>query len=78
MLSFISKDFPSIESIFSEINLRKIKWLISGVCIPQKRLAPGHLENNWAYFGAYLGKYDNILLIGDFNCAMSERVMRII
>ena len=64
-----------IEAIFAEVKLRKFKWLIVGGYNPEK--------NNLSYFLGHIGKaldklianYDNLLLIGDFNSEISERVM---
>ena len=86
VLIYIRGDIPSkllklpstsdgIESIFIEINLRKMKWLIGGAYISHKTLAPAHLEKIGIAIDSYLGKYDNILLMGDFNCEMTEQAM---
>ena len=66
-----------IENIFIGINLRKIKWLIGGAYIPQKHLAPSHWGKNGFTIDSYLGKYDKILFMGDFNCEMTEQAMQI-
>ena len=76
-----SLDIPStsvgIECIFIEINLRKTKWLIGGAYIPNKNLVPIHLQKNSYAIDYYLVKYDNLLIMGDFNCEMKEREMQI-
>ena len=88
VLIYIREDIPSkllelpsasdgIESIFIEINLRKMKWLIGGAYISHKNLAPAHLEKISIAIDSYLCKYDNILLMGDFNCEMTEQAMKI-
>ena len=88
IMIYVREDIPSrsleipsisldIENIFIEINLRKIKWPIGGAYIAQKHLAPSHLEKNGFTIDSYLGKYDNILFMGDFNCEMTEQAMQI-
>ena len=40
-------------------------------------LVPIHLEKNSCAINYYFGKYDNILIMGDFNCEMTEQEMQI-
>ena len=49
---------------------------MGGVYIPHKNLAPGHFEKNCFTIDAHLNKYENIPLMDDFNCEMSELVMK--
>ena len=80
ILIYIREDIPSksldispisneieIESIFIEINLRNRKWLLAGT-------APSALGNT---LDLYLEKYDNILLMGDYNCEVVEQAMHV-
>ena len=66
-----------IESIFIEINLRNRKWLLGGTYIPHKILAPLHLQKIGNTQDLYLEKYDNILLMGDYNCEVVEQAMHV-
>ena len=66
-----------MESIFIEINLRNRKWLLGGTYIPHKILAPQHLEKIGITLGLYLEKYDNILLMGYYNCEVVEQAMHV-
>ena len=90
ILIYIREDIPSksldispisneieIESIFIEINLRNRKLLLGGTYIPYKMLAPLHLENIGNTLNLYLEKYDNILLMGDYNCEVVENAMHV-
>ena len=85
---YIREDIPSkslaispisngMESIFIEINLRNRKWLLGGTYIPHKILAPRHLEKIGITLDLYLEKYDNILLMGDYNCEIVEQAMHV-
>ena len=88
IINYVRENIPSrslnipstslgIECIFIEINLRKTKWLIGGVYIPQKHLVPIHLEKISCAINYYFGKYDNILIMEDFNCEMPQQEMQI-
>ena len=71
-LSLVS---TGIECIILELSIAKKKWLLMGIYNPHKNLTPsfiGILSNNLDH---YLSSYDNILLLGDFNCQMSEVCM---
>ena len=69
----ISPISNGIESIFIEINLRNRKWLLGGTYIPHKNLAPLHLDKIGNTLDCYLIIYDNILLMGDYNCVVVEQ-----
>ena len=85
IMIYIRDDIPSkelksqmpadIEGIFIEINIRKIKWVLMGGYNPQKEISYflSHVSKG---LDKYLGNYDNILLLGDFNSTMPERSMK--
>ena len=87
MLFYISDNIPSkqlenldfsivdIESMFIEINLRNVKWLISCNYNPCKSMIANHLCQLSKYMDFYLSKYDNIILLGDFNSENREPEM---
>ena len=88
IMIFVREDIPSLsidpspltngtESLFMEINLRNRKWFFSGIHIPHKHLVPIHLEKNGHTLDLYLKKYDNFLLMGDFDAEVSEETMQI-
>ena len=60
------------ESIFVEINFRKKKWLICASYNPHKSNISNHLHHLSKGLDNYIGNYDNILLLGDFNSEFSE------
>ena len=65
-----------IECIFLELNLRKQKWLIIGAYNPRKENITyflGHVSKN---LDKIMSKYENLLILGDFNSAMSEEAMK--
>ena len=80
ILLYIRDDTPSrllsnsnkTESIFTEINFRKKKWLICASYNPHKSNISNHLHHLGKGLDNYIGNYDNILLLGDFNSEFSE------
>ena len=64
-----------VESIFIEIRIRKIKWLLVGGYNPKKTSITYFLDNIGKQVDKFLGSYDHLLILGDFNCTMSEKPM---
>ena len=66
-------NFPAdIEAIAIEINLRKQNWLLFCLYRPPsqcQQLFFSEIEKGLDFFSS---KYDNIILMGDFNCEMNE------
>ena len=60
------------ENIFAEINFRKKKWLICASYNPHKNNISNHLHHLGKGLDNYIGNYDNVLLLGDFNAEFSE------
>ena len=62
----------NFEIIFPEITLRNRKWLLIGLYKPpgQKK---GFLENLNSVLNKYISKYENIILIGDFNSSVENK-----
>ena len=83
LLLYVNDNIPSrtlrlhnppddIEILSVEINLRKQKWCILGIYHPpsmQKEYFIDHLNR---VFGIYSIKYDNIIILGDFNMEPSD------
>ena len=69
--------FPDeIECLLVEIRLRNNKYiLIAGYC-PHKELSSSFLSHVGRALDKMLGKYENILIIGDFNSTQNELCMR--
>ena len=70
--SWLLSDSNKTESIFTEINFRKKKWLICASYNPHKSYISNHLHHLIKGLESYIGNYDNILLLGDFNSEFSE------
>ena len=80
---FIREDIPckelkfqvarEIEGIFLEINLRSKKWLLMTGYNPKKESITHFLKYISQGIDKYLCKYDNLLLIGDFNSELCEK-----
>ena len=56
-----------MENIFVEINLRSKKWLISGSYNPNTGLIENRTVNLSKNLDFYSSKYENVIVIGDFN-----------
>ena len=60
-------NLADFEGIFLEINLRKAKWLMFGGYNNNKSNISNYLENIGPMLDHHMVKYDNVLLVGDFN-----------
>ena len=60
------------EGMFIELNLRKSKWLIFTGYNPQKERISTFLKDIEKSLYRYIAKYDNIILLGDFNSETNE------
>ena len=80
ILLYIRDDIPSklieskmtIEGLFVEINLRKKKWLLCCSYNPKKSLISNHLQKIGNNLDLLSSKFDNFLLMGDFNAEPNE------
>ena len=80
ILLYIRDDIPSklieskmtIEGLFVEINLRKKKWLLCCSYNPKKSLISNHLQEIGNNLDLLSSKFDNYLLMGDFNSEPNE------
>ena len=61
-----------IECILVEMNIAKKKWLVAGIYNPHKELTTSFLNTLSKNLDHYLTLYDNIILLGDFNCEISD------
>ena len=62
----------TIEALFVEINLRKRKWLFSFSYNPHKNLIVTHLSGIKVVLDVLSSKYENIIIIADFNLEPKE------
>ena len=72
----LSHDFLSAESFFVEIILHKKKWLINCSYNPHKNNIKHHLETISRTLDTFSTKYENILLLGDFNTCVDDEAMK--
>ena len=62
----------TMEGLFVEINLRKKKWLLCCSYNPKKSLISNHLKEIGNNLDLLPSKYDNYLLMGDFDAEPNE------
>ena len=63
------------EGIFLELNLRKTKWLLFGGYNHNKSNIRNFLSDVSIKLNTYISKYENYILLGDFNSEVSEDSM---
>ena len=73
----LSHDFPGVESFFVEINLHKKKWLINCSYNPHKSNIINHLNIISRSLDIHSTKYENIVLLADFNACVMMRPFRL-
>ena len=86
ILLYVREDIPEklinninfdndIEAMFIEINLRKKKWLLSVSYNPHKALIGKHLQAVGKNLDLCSGRYENVIIMGDFNTEPTESAM---
>ena len=73
-IAFVNRSYNN-EGIFIEINLRKTKWLLFGGYNYNKSNISNFLGQLCPMLNHFMSKFDNFLLIGDFNSEVSESTM---
>ena len=69
--------FPkNLEGIFIEMYLRKYKWLLFDGYNPSEGNIESFLKGIGAVLDHHMTKYENFLLLGDFNSELSENAMK--
>ena len=82
VIIYVREDIPSREMTVhpTAINFEgiffEIKWLLFGGCNPHKDNISNFLNQLGPILDYYMPKYDNFLLLGDFNSEMSEDAMK--
>ena len=66
----------SLERISLEINLRKTKWLFFGGYNPIRSNIGTFLSELAPIFDTHMNKFENFIILGDFNCEMKETIMK--
>ena len=72
----LSHIFPGVESFFVEINLHKKKWLINCSYNPHKSNIINHLNIISRSLDIHSTKYENIVLLGDFNACVDDEALQ--
>ena len=62
-----------IETIFLEVNVQSSKWLFMGCYKPPSQNEEFFISNLSKTINAFSTKYDNILLMGDFNLTIENK-----
>ena len=71
------RELPSdVECTFLEMRIRQSKWLIVGGYNPHKENISYFLSHVGREMDNFLAKYENFLLLGDWNAAVTEKEMR--
>ena len=87
IILYVREDIPSklvnpsctnhdIEYFLVELNLRKQKWLLICSYNPHKTRIKGYLECISKEIDSHSSKYDNFLLLGDFNSKPTEEALK--
>ena len=72
-----SYSFPeNVETLFLEITLGKAKWLLVGGYNPKKQNISHFLSHISKGLDKNLSSHENFLIMGDFNCSVSEKEMK--
>ena len=85
-MQFLMEDIPckllntdtsisGIENLLVEINLCSKKWLISGFYNPHLNSIQNHLAHLSKKFDFYSSRYENFIVLGDFNAEMANTHM---
>ena len=65
-----------IECIFLEMRIKQSKWLIVCGYNPEKKKISSFLNEVGNQLDKYLSKFENLLVLGDLNCAVHEEKMK--
>ena len=74
IMSLIRSDI-SFESFYVELNFRKKKWLLNCSYNPNNNNIESHLNCLSMSIDSLSSKYENIILLGDFNSCMDDSPM---
>ena len=86
IMLYVRVDIPSkllsieslpMERFHVEINLQKKKWLLRCSCNPNKNTIKSYLENLHKGLALYSSKYENFIVLGDFNVGMDNSDMTV-
>ena len=69
------KLYPELECTFLEIRIRQCKWLVAVGNNPHKENVKNFLDKISKEIDQFLPKYDNLLILGDWNSEVTEEEM---
>ena len=72
----VSTDDRPIESFYVELNFRNKKWLLNCSYNPKHTSVESHLDSLSKSIDSLSSKYDNFILLGDFNSCMEDSPMK--
>ena len=72
----VSTDDRPTESFYVELNFRKKKWLLNSSYGPKHSSKESHLDSLSKSIDSLSSKFDNFLLLGDFNSCMEDFPMK--
>ena len=72
----LSSIYTDLEYLLVEINLHNKKWLIIGIYNPLKQLIGKHLNALSSVINTFSHKYDNFVIMGDFNSTPTENELQ--
>ena len=72
----VSTDYRPIENFYVESNFWKKKWLLNRSYNPQHSSIESHLDSLSKSIDSLSSKYDNFILLGDFNSCMEDSPMK--
>ena len=76
-IKLLSSDIASIESFYVEINLRRKKWLLNCSYNLDKSNISMHLSESRKSLDLYSTKYENFVILGDFNVEVDNNDLKI-
>ena len=73
----LTPELPNdVEGLFIEFNLRNKKWVLFAGYNPKKERISHFLNNIGTSLDKFIEKFENLLLIGDFNSVIEEENMK--
>ena len=72
----VSTDGRPIESFYVELNFRNKKWLLNCSYNPKHSSIESHLDSLSKSIDSLSSKYDNFILLGDFNSCIEDSPMK--
>ena len=76
-LKLLSTELLPMEGFYVEINLQKKKWLLCCSYNPNKNTIKSHTEILHKGLALYSSKYENFIVLGDFNVVMDNSDMTV-